>query len=158
MADKSQRIDIDKIDLEKEREKITDHPGLIAFPHHVGSALIKPEDKGKLKGRAVMAMRQQTDRQMSQIYHQVQTLIKQANEIKRRVEVSERIYSAQMNFEPIISHTYFLYEKKDGQDVLSMISPKEWGRSFPYRKYIAQVTLLADHTWEVDSEAEEVSE
>lgn len=148
--EKRKKIDIDKLDLEKEKEKTTENPGLIAFPHNIGSAVIKPEDRGKIKGRAVAAMHQQTDRQMKQIYEQVQTLINQANEIKQRVEVSERIYRAQMNFEPIISHTYYLYEKKDGSDVLSMISPDEWGRSFPYNVFIAKVTLLADHTWEVE--------
>lgn len=148
--EKRKKIDINKLDLEKEKEKTTENPGLIAFPHNIGSAVIKPEDRGKIKGRAVAAMHQQTDRQMKQIYEQVQTLINQANEIKHRVEVSERIYRAQMNFEPIISHTYYLYEKKDGSDVLSMISPDEWGRSFPYNAFIAKVTLLADHTWEVE--------
>lgn len=148
--EKRKKINIEKFDLEKEKEKTTENPGLIAFPHNIGSAIIKPEDKGKIKGRAVAAMRQQTDRQMKQIYEQVQTLVNQANEIKHRVEVSERIYMAQMNFEPIISHTYYVYEKKDGSDVLSMISPDEWGKSFPFKAFIAKVTLLADHTWEVE--------
>ena len=148
--DKKEKIDITHFDLEKDKEKTAENPGLIAFPHHVGSALIRPEDKGKIKGRAVTAMHQQTDIQMQQIYAQVQTLINQANEIKKRVEVSERIYLAQMNFEPVIAHTYYLYEKQDGSDVLSMISPEEWGRSFPFTSFIAKVTLMADHTWEVE--------
>ncbi len=146
------KIDLQNIDLEKEKEKTTDQPGLITFPHNVGSALIRPEDKGKIKGRSVAAMRQQTNRQMQQIYEQVQTLVNQANAIKNRVEVSERIYSAQMSFEPIIAHTYFLYERKDGVDVLSMIAPAEWGRGFPFKVFVAKVTLLADHTWEVETQ------
>lgn len=148
--EKRERIDIEKIDLEKEKEKTTENPGIIEFPHTVGSALVRPEDKGKIKGRAVAAMRQQTDTQMKQIYEQVQVLVRQAHEIKSRVEVSERIYSAQMNFEPIIAHTYYLYEKEDGTDVLSMVSPDEWGRSFPFKSFIAKVTLLSDHTWDVE--------
>ncbi len=31
-----------------------------------------------------------------------------------------------------------------------MIGPEEWGRSCPFQEYIASVTLLADHTWQVD--------
>ena len=144
-----QKIDVSKIDLDKEREKTTDQPGLIAFPHTVGGAVIRPEDQGKVKGRAVSAMRQQTDRQMQQLYEQAQTLAKQAQAIKERVDVSERIYSAEMNFEPIISQTYFLYQKKNGVDVLSLVSPEEWGRKHPFKAYVAKVTLLADHTWDV---------
>lgn len=148
----SRKIDVDKIDLEKERDKIAEHPGLIEFAHTVGSALVRPEDKGKIKGRAMAAMQEQTDRQLHQLYAQMQTLIKQAGDIKKRIEVSERIYQAQMNFEPIIGKTYFLYEKKDHKDVLSMIAPEEWGGNIPFLRFIAHATLLADHTWDVSED------
>lgn len=150
MDKKGRKVNLEHIDLEKEKEKTTDNPGTIAFPHTVGGALIKPEDRGKIKGRAVSAMHQQTDRQMKQLYDQMQLLVDQANQLKKRVEVSERIYLAQMNFEPLIGHTYYLYEKKDGQDVLSMIAPEEWGKSMPYNKLLSKATLMADHTWELE--------
>lgn len=146
---KKNRIDIDKIDLEKEREKVTDMPGLIAFPHTVGGAVIRPEDSGKLKGRALSAMREQTGRQMNQLYRQAQLLAEQAMQIQERAEMSERIYTSQMSFEPLIGHTYYLYERKDGTDLLSMVGPEEWGRSQPFKKFLAEVKLLSDHTWEL---------
>ncbi|WP_234734090.1 DUF2452 domain-containing protein [Tellurirhabdus bombi] len=130
-------------------DKVTDRPGLLEYAHSAGSAIIRPEDKGKIKGRAVTAMREQTDLQLAQLHRQMQLLAEQAGLIRNRVEVSERIYSAQMNFEPIINHTYFLYEKKNGTDVLSMIGPLEWGRTFPYHRCVATVRMLADHTWDV---------
>ena len=68
---------------------------------------------------------------------------------KDRKEISERIYEAAMGFEPIISETYYLYEKESGQDLLSLVAPEEWGRSFKYSRFLAKVTLLADHTWDV---------
>jgi hypothetical protein len=142
-------IDISKIDLEKEKEKITDYPGLIEFAHNVGSALIKPEDKGRIKGNAMVAMHDQTDRQFRQLFEQMQTLVEQANYLKKRVEVSERIYQAAMGFQPVINKVYYLYQKKDHSDVLSMVSPEEWGKSFPYEAFEAEVRLLADHTWEI---------
>lgn len=150
------KIDVDKIDLEKEREKISETPGLIAFPHTVGGAVIRPEDTGKLKGRALSAMREQTGRQMSQLYKQAQLLADQAREIQKRAEVSERIYTSQMSFEPLIGHTYYLYERKDGIDLLSMVSPDEWGKSQPFKKFLAKVKLLSDHTWEVEEQEEEI--
>ena len=149
MTQKKNKIDISRIDLDKMEEMTTDQPGLVAFPHSVGGAVIKPEDQGKMKGRSVSAMRQQTERQMQQLYEQAQTLARQARSIQHRVEVSERIYVAQMNFEPIIGHTYYFYERADGTDVLSMVSPSEWGRRIPFERYVAEVTLLSDHTWEV---------
>lgn len=122
----------------------------MAYAHSVGGAVIKPEDMGKVKGKAVLAMRQQTERQLGQIYQQMATLAQQAKELRQRVDVSERIYAAHMNFEPVLNEVYYVYEKEDGSDVLSMIAPGEWGRSYKYSRYIAKVTMLADHTWHVE--------
>lgn len=142
------KIDVDQIDLERMGEMTTQNPGTIAFPHTVGGAMIKPEDKGKIKGRALSAMYDQTEMDMKQIYEQMQFLAEQAKTIQGRVSVSERIYQAKMSFEPIISRIYHLYQRNDGTDTLSLVSPKEWGKSCPYT-FIATVKLLADHTWEV---------
>ena len=146
---KKNKVDISLIDLEKDRDKITDLPGLIEYAHHAGSAIIKPEDKGRIKGNAVAAMHDQTDRQFRQLYEQMQTLIEQAKYLKNRVEVSERIYQASVPFQPVIGKIYYLYRKNNGQDILSMVSPDEWGKSFPYEVFEAEVRLLSDHTWEI---------
>jgi len=146
---RSKKIDPNKIDLDSLKDKVTESPGLIPFPHSISGAIVKPEDKGKIKGRAMAAMKEQTERQLHQLYEQMQTLAIQANEIKKRVEVSNRIYLSQMNFEPIIGQTYYLYEKERDIDLLSMISPEEWGEDLPFKSFIASVRLLSDHTWEV---------
>lgn len=143
------KIDPNKIDLEDMKEKTVENPGLISFPHSVSGAIIKPTDKGKIKGRAMSAMQEQTEDQLQLLYEQMQTIVRQANTIKKRVKVSERIYLAQMSFEPIISQTYYLYQRSDDEDVLSMISPAEWGKRIPFKSYLATVKLLSDHTWEV---------
>lgn len=146
---KANKVDISSIDLEKDRDKITDIPGLIEYAHHAGSAIIKPEDKGRIKGTAVASMHDQTDRQFRQLYEQMQTLIEQAKYLKSRVEVSERIYQAQVPFQPVVGKVYYLYKRKDGTDLLSMVSPDEWGKSFPFESFEAEVRLLSDHTWEI---------
>ena len=114
------------------------------------------EPDSKVKGRSVLAMRQQTDRQMNQLYEQMEVLARQAKLLADRKEISERIYDAAMGFEPIISETYYLYEKENGADLLSLVAPEEWGRSFKYSRFLAKVTLLADHTWEVLEQNDEV--
>jgi hypothetical protein len=58
------------------------------------------------------------------------------------------IYDAQINFKPQIGQIYHLYEKYDGNYLLSLVAPKEWGNGFgPFKQFIASVQLLADHTW-----------
>jgi hypothetical protein len=131
-------------------DKVATNPGLLPYAHTAGGAVIKPEDMGKVKGRSVLAMRQQTDRQMNQLYQQMETLAKQAKLLAQRKEISERIYDAAMGFEPIINEYYYLYEKLDHTDLLSLVSPEEWGRSFKYKCFLAKCLLLADHTWEVE--------
>lgn len=132
-----------------DKDKVAENPGLIAYPHTIGSIMIKPEDEGKLKSRALSAMREQTNMQLKQIQKQVQLLMEQANQIKHRVEISEKIYQAEMSFEPFVGHTYHLYQKEDVYRLM-MIGPDEWGRSKPVDlEYISSARLLADHTWEV---------
>jgi hypothetical protein len=81
-------------------------------------------------------------------------LADQAKAIQTRVEVSERIYQAKMSFEPLIGRIYHLYERENGTDLLSLIGPREWGRSKPFALFIASMKLLADHTWEILEEGE----
>ncbi len=131
-----------------DKDKITETPHLLPYAHSVGGAVIKPIDKGRTKGLAVAAMHEQSNMQLDQIRKQVELLMSQAKAIHDRVEISEQIYLADINFKPIIGKIYHLYERKNGQRVLSMIAPNEWGRSRPL-DFIATVKLLADHTWEI---------
>ena len=130
-------------------DKITENPHSLEYGHHAGSALIKPEDQGKLKSRALNAMEHQTDMQLSQIYEQMKLLADQAKKLNDRKSISEFIYQAEIRFEPFINHTYHLYKKSNGTYLLSLIGPNQWGRSGAELQFMATVKLLADHTWDI---------
>ncbi|MCB0835324.1 MAG: DUF2452 domain-containing protein [Bacteroidetes bacterium] len=132
-----------------DKDKITENPHSLPYAYHVGSIVIKPVDIGKVKGKAMTAMKEQTHIQMEQIRRQVELLALQAQEIQKRVEVSEKIYLAEMGFEPSIGEIYHLYEKSDESWVLSLVGPNEWGRKIPYTSFVSSVKMLADHTWEL---------
>ena len=132
-----------------DKDKIAENPHLLPYAHTVGGAVIKPIDKGRVKGLAVSAMYDQTEMQLSQIREQVELLAQQAELVHRRVKISEQIYLAEMSFKPLISHTYHLYRRKNGKEVLSMVAPEQWGKSMPFEEFVATVTLLADHTWDI---------
>lgn len=134
-----------------DKDKIAVNPHALEYAHSVGGAMIKPMDKGKVKGLAVSAMYEQTDMQINQIKEQIDLLARQARAIQERVEISEKIYLAECGFKPLIGKTYHLYEKAEQKWVLSMISPDEWGANPPY-EFVSTVKLLADHTWEVEQE------
>ncbi len=131
-----------------DKDKITENPHNLPYAHNVGSALIFPDDKDRIKGQAMSAMVEQTNLQMKQIYDQMELLISQANQLKTRVALSEEIYGAEMGFKPLSGHTYHLYES-EGKKILSMIGPKEWAREMKYERYIASARLMGDHTWDI---------
>ena len=125
------------------------HKQLSVLPYSasVSGAVIKANEEGVIKHKALTAMEEQTNMQLEQIRKQIELLALQAHEIQKRKELSLTIYSARLSFKPNIGQTYYLYQRHDDSYLLSLVSPKEWGPSEPFKKFIAGVLLLADHTW-----------
>ena len=120
---------------------------VLPYSTSVSGAVIRPTEEGMIRHKSLTAMEEQTNMQLTQIRQQIELLALQAQEIQRRKELSVLIYSAKLNFTPVIGQQYYLYEKKDGSHFLSLVSPREWGPSGPFKKCSAAVKLLADHTW-----------
>ncbi len=137
-------------------EKIAKDPHLLPYAHERGGATIRPVDKGKITGLAMSAMYEQTDMQLDQIKAQIELLARQANEIQNRMTISEQIYAAEINIDPIIGRTYHLYNRSNGQPVMSLVSPAEWGPNPPY-EFVATMKLLGDHTWDILERREDQS-
>jgi hypothetical protein len=125
------------------------HKQLSVLPYSasVSGAVIKHNEEGLIKHKALTAMEEQTNMQLDQIRKQIELLALQAHEINKRKELSLMIYSAKLSFKPNIGQVYYMYEKNDGSCMLSLVSPKEWGAHGPFRRFVAGVKLLADHTW-----------
>lgn len=126
------------------------HKQLSVLPYStsVSGAVIKATEEGVIRHKALTAMEEQTNMQLAQIRKQIELLALQAQEIQMRKELSMIIYDAKLSFQPIIGQVYYLYEKNDESHLVSMVSPKEWGGGAgPYKKFIAAVKLLSDHTW-----------
>ena len=132
-----------------DKDKITENPHNLPYAHTLGSPVIKPVDEGKVKGKAMAAMYEQTQNQMDQLREQMQLIADQARKLHDRVKISEKIYEAKMGFDPLVGHVYFLYVRKNDEYLLSMVSPEEWGKSLPFKSFEGRVKLLADHTWEL---------
>ncbi len=120
---------------------------ILPYASSVGSVVIRPTKEGVIKHKALSAMEEQTNMQLDQIRQQIELLAKQAQEIRKRKELSMMIYEARLSFKPQIGHTYHLYEKKNGTHMLSLVAPHEWGGAGPFKQFISSARLLADHTW-----------
>lgn len=145
-------IDVNKIDLELMKLKVTDMPSLLEYAHTVGGFAIVPTNEGQIKSHARDAMKEQTEEQLSIVFEQMKTLAKQVQDIKKRVYISDLIYNAKISFTPVIGKIYYLYEGSNKEEsegrYLSLISPKEWSKDFQ-DKFLAEVRLNADHTWKI---------
>ncbi|MGZ5285810.1 MAG: DUF2452 domain-containing protein [Flavisolibacter sp.] len=120
---------------------------VMPYSTSVSGAVIKPNEEGIIRHKALTAMEEQTNMQLEQIRKQIELLALQAQEIHKRKELSMMIYQAKLSFKPEIGQVYYVYQKTDGSHLISLISPKEWGTSMPYKAFVAGVQLLADHTW-----------
>lgn len=120
---------------------------VMPYSASVSGALVKPNEEGVIRHKALTAMEEQTNMQLDQIRKQIELLALQAQEIHKRKELSMLIYNAKLAFKPEIGQVYYLYQKNDDGHMISLISPKEWGAAMPYKRFVAAVQLLADHTW-----------
>ncbi len=150
MADKKK----DKY-VPKDEPRYKGEAKLAPIPLSVGSAPIKPLDKGKLKATAHEAMTHHANQQIGMLRKQAELLMEQAREIEERVAISRLIYEADIRFVPEVGLSYYLYETEAGKRLLSLIGPEEWGRSRKFKTYIATVRLLADKTWEIVDKSED---
>ncbi len=118
------------------------------IPLSVSSPKIQPVDKRLVKANAFETMQHQANQQILMLKKQADLLIEQARQIEERLQISQRIYEADLNFEPVIGTVYHVYEK-NGSTVLSLVAPNEWGRKMPYNHHICSARLLADKSWEL---------
>lgn len=118
------------------------------IPLSVSSPKINPVDKRLVKANAFETMQHQANQQIMMLKKQADLLMEQARQIEDRLIISQRIYEADLNFEPVIGTIYHVYEK-NGKTVLSLVAPHEWGRSQPYEKHVCSARLLADKSWEL---------
>lgn len=108
------------------------HKQLSVLPYasSVGSVAIRPTKEGVIKHKALAAMEEQTNMHLNQIKEQIELLAKQAQEIRKRKELSLMIYDARLSFKPQIGHTYHLYEKLNGSHILSFSCATRMGRQW----------------------------
>ena len=120
---------------------------VLPYASSLTGVAIRPTSEGVIKHKALNAMEEQTNMQLSQIREQIELLARQAQEIHKRKELSLMIYDAKITFKPQIGQRYHLYQKKNNTYVLSLVAPEEWGGSGPFKEFVSSVQLLGDHTW-----------
>ena len=86
----------------------------------------------------------------NRIMELVTVLQKQAADIKRRLDVTDAVHSAEYQFQIVMGQCYWLvWDSRKEKMILTHHGPKGWSSSAPENYvYQTKVKFLGDHTWE----------
>jgi len=103
------------------------------------------KQKDIMINHARMYAQQEYDR----IIELVTVLQKQADDIKRRLDVTDAVHGAVYQFQPVMGNCYWLvWDKRKQHTLLTQNGPKDWSSSAPDDyEYQTQVRYMGDHTW-----------
>lgn len=90
----------------------------------------------------------------------VAVLEKQAQGIRRRLEVTDAVHSAVYQFQVVMGNAYWLvYDTRKQHTLLTQHGPDDWSSSAPDDyEYITRVKYMGDHTWlEINEKGEYVN-
>jgi len=130
---------------------VVDHPESMMYPTSVGAPNFAPIPIEKEKDHMINMARMNAKKEYDRIMELVSVLKKQADNIKKRLELTDLIYKAKYHFKIVHDKTYWLIENTDKNITeLVMMGPNEWSGTPPkHYKYLAPVRSVGDHTWEI---------
>ena len=103
------------------------------------------KQKDLMINHARMYAQQEYDR----IMELVAVLQKQADDIKRRLQVTDAVHGAEYQFSPVMGNLYWIvWETRRQKTLLVVTGPNDWSTGVPETyEYVAQVKYMGDHTW-----------
>ena len=103
------------------------------------------KQKDLMINHARMYAQQEYDR----IIELVNVLQKQAEQIKRRLEITDAVHAAEYQFQVVMGQSYWLvFDTRKQIMILAHHGPDEWNTGKPESyDYIAKVKYMGDHTW-----------
>ncbi len=127
------------------------------YPTEVGGPNFAPIPIEKHKDIMVNVARMHAQQEYDRIMELVAVLQKQAQGIKRRLDLTDMVHAAKYEFKPVHGKTYWLvWDERKEFYRLAMTGPNHWGSSPPAEyKYIMAVKWLGDHTW-IEDENESI--
>jgi hypothetical protein len=103
--------------------------------------------------------RMYAQQEYNRIMELVTVLQKQADGIKRRLDVTDTVHTAEYQFQIVMGQCYWLvWDKRKEKTLLIHTGPNEWSTGAPDDyQYQMRVKYMGDHTWlEVDNEGNPV--
>ena len=103
------------------------------------------KQKDLMINHARMYAQQEYDR----IMELVSVLQRQADDIKRRLDVADAVHVAEYQFQVVMGNLYWLvWDARRQKTLLVMTGPADWNTGAPDSyEYLMQVKYMGDHTW-----------
>jgi hypothetical protein len=123
------------------------------YPTEVGAPNFDLVPVEKQKDIMINHARMYAQQEYNRIMELVDVLQKQAASIKRRLDVTDLVHSAEYHFQIVMGHCYWLvWNTRKEKTLLVNHGPNDWSTGAP-EDYLYQlrVKYMGDHTWlEVD--------
>jgi hypothetical protein len=117
------------------------------YPTEAGSPKFDLVPVTKQKDIILNVARLHAQQEYDRIMQLVSVLQKQAEELQRRMFISDIVHSAKYDFQVYPGNTYWLV-RVNNEIRLLMLGPNDWSCSPPdSHEYICQVKWLGDYTW-----------
>jgi len=120
------------------------------YPTEAGGPKFDLVPVTKQKDIMLNVARLQAQQEYDRIMELVSVLEKQANAIKRRLNITDMVHAAKYDFQIAHGNIYWLlFDKRKNFTRLSINGPNDWSSGPPVDyEYIAKVKWLGDHTWQ----------
>lgn len=117
------------------------------YPTEVGSTFFAPVDVKEQKDLILNVARANAEQEYQRIMGLVRVLQEQAENLQKRLMLTELVHQAKFSFKPVVNSIYWLVDV-DGETVLTPLGPNDWSTGYPENyKYIDQLRFLGDFTW-----------
>lgn len=128
---------------------------IMEYPTDVGSAKFELIPVKKQKDLILNTARLSAQQEYNRILSLVNLLQQQANDLKRRLDITDLVYNADFKFKIYPGTIYYLVnDMQKNKTLLLQLGHDNWSNGKPdHYTYIASVKCLGDFTWiEVDKE------
>jgi len=130
------------------------------YPTDVGAPAFDLVPVEKQKDIMLNVARLHAQQEYQRIMDLVAVLQKQADQIKRRLELTDAVHAAKYQFQVAHGNTYWLlYDTKDQCTRLSILGPDDWSSGPPVQyEYLTRMKWMGDYSWiEVDAQNQPVN-
>jgi len=128
------------------------------YPTEVGAPKFDLVPVTKQKDIMINVARLHANQEYNRIMELVAVLQKQAQQIKRRLELTDLVHGAKYGFQLYHNQCYWLaFDHKQNCSILTPLGPNDWHAAKPEEyEYLTRVKWLGDYTWiEVDENGKE---